>query len=217
MNIDAVDDYGWQDEGGLQSSGYIAPAVVATVTGLGAHRVCDIGAGNGHLCSLLAQAGLTVAGVEYDPHGVDIARQAHPSIPFFCMGVQDDPSPVLEACGAFDVVVSTEVIEHLYSPHHLPIFASKLLKPGGHLVVTTPYHGYAKNLLLSVFNKWDHHHTALWHGGHIKFWSRATLTKLLARVGFVDLRFRGVGRAPLLWKSMIVTGRVAAGPNSRAA
>ena len=207
MNIDAVDDYGWQDEGGLQSSGYIAPAVVATVTGLGAHRVCDIGAGNGHLCSLLAQAGLTVAGVEYDPHGVDIARQAHPSIPFFCMGVQDDPSPVLEACGAFDVVVSTEVIEHLYSPHHLPIFASKLLKPGGHLVVTTPYHGYAKNLLLSVFNKWDHHHTALWHGGHIKFWSRSSLTQLLEDNGFEVVRFQGLGRAPWLWKSMLLVAR----------
>ena len=50
----------------------------------------------------------------------------------------------------------------------------------------------------------DHHYTALWDGGHIKFWSRETLTKLLEEFGFRVTDFRGAGRLPYLWKSMLV-------------
>ena len=104
-------------------------------------------------------------------------------------------------------MVSTEVIEHLFSPHLLPVFARGMLAPGGVLILTTPYHGYLKNLLLSLFGKWDHHHTALWHGGHVKFWSRATLSTLLEGNGFELIAFHGVGRIPLLWKSMVLVAK----------
>ena len=47
------------------------------------------------------------------------------------MGVEDDPSEIISSEGLSDVVVSTEVVEHLYSPHMLPLFAYKCLSPGG--------------------------------------------------------------------------------------
>ena len=97
--------------------------------------------------------------------------------------------------------------DSLYSPHHLPQFAAPLLKDKGVLIITTPYHGYLKNLALSLFNKWDHHHTALWHGGHIKFWSKKTLSTLLADNGFELVAFSGVGRLPWLWKSMVIVAQ----------
>ena len=43
-------------------------------------------------------------------------------------------------------------------------------------------------------------------GGHIKLWSRRTLGKLLTDAGFVNLRFRGVGRVPGLWMTMAMSG-----------
>ena len=73
--------------------------------------------------------------------------------------------------------------------------------------MTTPYHGYLKNLALSLAGKWDHHHTALWHGGHIKFWSRRSLTKLLTAESFLHQQFLGVGRLPWLWNSMVLVMR----------
>jgi hypothetical protein len=87
------------------------------------------------------------------------------------------------------------------------MFARKLLPVGGYLVISTPYHGYLKNIALSIFNKWDKHHTVLWHGGHIKFWSRKTLTQLLQDNGFEVVGFVGAGRFPYLWKSMILVAR----------
>jgi 2-polyprenyl-3-methyl-5-hydroxy-6-metoxy-1,4-benzoquinol methylase len=181
--------------------------VLHVIARLKARRVLDLGAGNGALCGLLKKEGYSVAGCEYDAKGVEIARATYPEVPFYQYGVQDDPADLLAAEGKFDLVVSTEVIEHLFSPHHLPIFAARVLQDGGHLVVSTPYHGYLKNLLLSIFNKWDFHHSPLWHGGHIKFWSRQTLSKLLEENGFEVLEFRGVGRVAYLWKSMVLVCR----------
>lgn len=53
----------------------------------------------------------------------------------------------------------------------------------------------------------DAHFTALWDHGHIKFWSRRTLGALLAEAGLEVTGFQGAGRAPLLWKSMVVAAR----------
>ncbi len=176
---------------------------------IGARRVLDLGSGNGDMCGQLAGAGYDVVGVELDADGVRIARQAHPQLAFYNLGVQDDPQPLMQREGGrrFDAVVSTEVIEHLFAPHLLPAFAREVLIPGGHLIVSTPYHGYAKNLMLSLFDHWDRHHTALWHGGHIKFWSAATLSRLLEEQRFEVTGFNGVGRLPYLWKSMVLTAR----------
>lgn len=207
MTENVVADYGWSSAQGAESNDYIAPKIIEILQGLRVSRVLDLGAGNGALCLRLSSFGYRVVGVEYDRKGVEIARSAHPEIPFYNFGVQDDPAQLLAHEAAFDAVVSTEVVEHLFSPHLLPIYARGVLRPGGHLVVTTPYHGYIKNLVLSLLGKWDKHLTALWHGGHIKFWSRATLTRLLSEHGFEVVGFHGVGRFPYLWKSMVVVAR----------
>jgi len=204
-----VHDYGWTKTEGPESCGYIAPRILDLLAGLQAKRVLDIGSGNGSLCKSLQDAGLEPVGMEFDKGGIEISRRLYPEIRFYNYGVEDDPGELRRFEAEFDAVVSTEVIEHLFSPHLLPRFAARCLRRGGHLVLSTPYHGYAKNLALSVFDKWDAHHTPLWHGGHIKFWSRRTLSALLAENGYEVVDFGGVGRVPYLWKSMIIVARPA--------
>lgn len=82
-----------------------------------------------------------------------------------------------------------------------------LVRPGGGVVVSTPYHGYFKNVALAASGQMDKHFTALWDGGHIKFFSIDTLTRLPTGAGFVDLRFERAGRIPALAKSMICCAR----------
>jgi len=204
MTQNLVDDYGWDSPEGPQSCNYIAPHILLLLKNYNVKSVLDIGSGNGKLCSIIASKGYYVVGVEYDANGCSSASKMYPNIPFFNYGVHDNPELLMKHTGEFDAVVSTEVIEHLFSPHLLPKYAASVLKQGGYLIITTPYHGYLKNLALSIFNKWDHHHTALWHGGHIKFWSKSTLTQLLSNNGFKVIQFSGVGRLPLLWKSMVL-------------
>jgi 2-polyprenyl-6-hydroxyphenyl methylase/3-demethylubiquinone-9 3-methyltransferase len=106
--------------------------------------------------------------------------------------------------GAFDAAVSLDVIEHLYLPRELAKKAMELLRPGGTLVLSTPYHGYLKNLALAVTGRLDKHFTALRDHGHIKFFSTSTLAALLAEAGFEEVAFSYRGRFPFLWKSMVV-------------
>ena len=69
----------------------------------------------------------------------------------------------------------------------------QLSKKGGLVVITTPYHGYFKNLALSVLGAMDNHFTALWRHGHIKFFSIKTLKKLISFYKFeiIDIKFSG--------------------------
>lgn len=80
----------------------------------------------------------------------------------------------------------------------------RVFEIGGKLIITTPYHGFLKNLDLSIFNKWDSHHTVDWDGGNIKFFSFKSLGALLNDNGFKVIKITGVGRVPYLWKSMVV-------------
>lgn len=206
---ETVEGYGWKSSAAPYSYESITPRLLRVLHDLRVRRVCDVGSGNGVLAGALRAAGYHVVGVERDKEGVALSNQNHPGINFYNLGVEDDPATVISGEGAlFDAVVSTEVVEHLFSPHLLPAFARPLLREGGYLVVSTPYHGYLKNVAVSVSGKWDAHHSCLWHGGHIKFWSRKTLTQLLETNGFRVTAFSGVGRLPLLWKWMILVAVV---------
>src|SRR5690606_10377856 len=98
----------------------------------------------------------------------------------------------------FDTLISTEVIEHLYDPKGFIRFCKNILMQngGGEIIITTPYHGYFKNLLIALAGKWDEHVNPLWDGGHVKFWSKKTLSRLLSDEGFTVTDFVGCGRFP---------------------
>jgi 2-polyprenyl-6-hydroxyphenyl methylase/3-demethylubiquinone-9 3-methyltransferase len=103
--------------------------------------------------------------------------------------------------------LSLEVVEHLYSPRKWASTMFDLLEKNGTAIISTPYHGYLKNLTMAVTGKMDAHFTALWDHGHIKFWSQKTLKTLLLEAGFVNLSFHRVGRIAPLAKSMIVIAK----------
>ncbi len=171
-----------------------------------AARILDVGCGNGALCRELSSQGFEVVGVDPSPSGVAVARQALPEVRFEVMQVQEDLLERLQS-DPFDAVISTEVIEHVYDPRTFVKGCWNALKPGGSLIVSTPYHGYLKNLLIALAGKWDAHADPMWDGGHIKLWSRKTLTTLLSQTGFEDACFYGVGRVPFLWMSMVLAAQ----------
>jgi len=51
----------------------------------------------------------------------------------------------------FDAIWTTEVLEHLLEVRRTVSEFNRILRPGGLLVITTPYHGLVKNLILSLY------------------------------------------------------------------
>lgn len=164
-------------------------------------RVLDLGCGNGSLSHAIAEKKYEVVGIEESSEGIDVARTHFPDCQFLQASIYD--LPYLELDNSFDVVVSVEDIEQLFYPKELAKAAKKCLKPNGRLIITTPYHGYLKNLVLATSGKMDSHFHVLWDGGHIKFFSVKTLSQLLKTQGYTNIEFKFAGRFPYLWKSML--------------
>jgi 2-polyprenyl-3-methyl-5-hydroxy-6-metoxy-1,4-benzoquinol methylase len=118
-------------------------------------RILDIGCGNGSLSNFLAQQGYEVVGVEESESGVKLANQSFPSCRFIQGSIYD--LPYSELGDNFDIVIAVEVIEHLFYPKELVRSSKKCLKPNGGLILTTPYHGYLKNLVMAATGKMDNH------------------------------------------------------------
>mgnify|MGYP001480314827 CR=1 FL=1 len=198
----------WHNPEQTNAHKYLIPKILSILSKhhQPAHRnILDAGCGNGAIANILQRNGYKITAIDSSESGIDHAQRAYPNVHFRNISIYENLSETLKQ--KFDIIVSTEVVEHLTDPQ---LYAENLfnaLDDNGLLIVSTPYHGYLKNLTISIFNKWDNHFTVLWDGGHIKFWSYKTLKKLLSNAGFASFSFYGAGRLHFLWKSMIIVAQ----------
>ena len=201
-------DYGWE-EGATDAHKYLYKTLLNLLKGDKEKVILDIGCGNGSIANLLIKEGFTVYGIDASESGIKLARKSNPEN-FFLQIIDGSDEIPKELRGInFDIVISTEVIEHLYSPRDYIRFIKKVMPTkNGKLIISTPYHGYLKNLVMAVMNKMDKHYTVLWDGGHIKFWSVHTMKTLLNEFDYKVLKVKGSGRIPFLWKSMFIKAKI---------
>ncbi len=198
--------YKFESAGPTWASQYLWTPMLATVRAElpNGGRIFEVGCGNGAAAQKLAELGYDVTGIDPSEGGIAIAQRDMPKAKLAVGSAYDD---LASTYGTYPLVVSLEVVEHLFWPRKFATTVYDLLEPGGLAIISTPYHGYLKNLMLAVFDKFDSHWTPLWDGGHIKFWSERTLRTLLVETGFTEVRFLRAGRVPPLAKSMIALAR----------
>ena len=200
--------YGYTDPSPAHTESYLwAPIIAELATllpGSSSRRVFDLGCGNGAFARQLKTLGYEVTGVDPSEQGIAVARKADEALPLFLGSAYD---PLAVTYGTFPVLVSLEVVEHVYDPRTYARTVKDLLEPGGRAIISTPYHSYLKNLALALSGKMDAHFTALWDHGHIKFWSVRTLTELFTEQGLKVEKVIRAGRIPMLGKSMILIFR----------
>ena len=83
-----------------------------------------------------------------------------------------------------DLVWCSEVLEHVADTEHLLLEARRVLRPGGRLLVTVPFHGRVKAALIGLL-RFDAHFDPL--GQHLRFYTRS-LARAHARRGGVRRR-----------------------------
>jgi 2-polyprenyl-3-methyl-5-hydroxy-6-metoxy-1,4-benzoquinol methylase len=192
-------EYTYEDPELNGSHDYLLPPIEAEINRLKPQKLFDLGCGNGSVANYFSKH-CSVVGADLSKSAIQNAKIAYPHLRLELRSVYDD---LAKDFGTFPVVISLEVVEHLYDPRAYAKTLFDLVAPGGTAIVSTPYHGYIKNLAMAVTGQMDHHFHALWDGGHIKFWSVKTLGILLREVGFTAVRFDRVGRVKPLAKSMI--------------
>jgi 2-polyprenyl-6-hydroxyphenyl methylase/3-demethylubiquinone-9 3-methyltransferase len=201
--------YHYRSANNSHAHAYLLPTVTSVLeryfrdTGY-ERRVFDLGCGNGSVAACLAARGFQITGVDPSAEGVAQARAAFPQLQIEQGSAYDD---LARTYGTFPVVISLEVVEHVYSPRDFMRTVCELLQAGGMAVLSTPYHGYLKNAAIALSNSFDKHFDPLRDHGHIKFWSINTFTRLLNENGFTEISYHRVGRIPLLAKSMIAVAK----------
>ena len=204
---DNISGYRYDDNKLNASHDYLLPAVKAILANNlhSCQRIFELGCGNGSVANALSLHGFEVTGVDASEEGIAQAHQSYPDLNLRLGSAYDD---LRNQYGQFPIVISLEVVEHLYFPRKFARTVYDLLEPGGTAIISTPYHGYWKNLAMALTGKMDAHFTALWDHGHIKFWSFRSLHALLREAGFINIQFYRVGRIPILAKSMIAIARM---------
>ena len=99
--------------------------------------VLDVGCGAGLLCEPLALKGAQVTGIDATARNIEVARrhaaQSGVDVSYrHCLAEH-----LLDDERRFDVVLNTEVVEHVADPVQLMADCSQLLKPGGLMIVAT--------------------------------------------------------------------------------
>jgi SAM-dependent methyltransferase len=131
--------------------------------------ILDFGCGNGWFCAELATYG-EVTGIDLNEEAMQQAREKWPEITFIGGDLFSyEPQGVV-----FDLVVSQQVIAHVENQHEYISKTSRLLRPGGYLLLTTN-NKFVMDRLGS--SDWGSHRNQ----GHIENWlSRTALQRLVS-------------------------------------
>lgn len=134
-------------------------------------RVLEVGARSGEL-GLLLRDHFSYTGIELDAASARAARGA--GLEVFRASLTD----FVSLAGPYDAVLMFDVIEHLPNPHDAVAKIRELVRPGGHLVLSTP--DTESVTALALGRRWSAHKVP----EHIVLYSRSALVEMLENAGF---------------------------------
>jgi 2-polyprenyl-3-methyl-5-hydroxy-6-metoxy-1,4-benzoquinol methylase len=163
-----------------------------TLRNLPSGNFCDLGCGRGLILRRM-QDHHTCYGTDFDPGAVQYCKS---------QGLTVEQTDLNEASQlpfsnvGFDVITISEVLEHLLEPKNALRVINRHLKPGGTLVVTIPNAVplFSRlNLLFGRTVSWLHYPSQETdESGHIRFYTKKSMSRLLRQEGFVVEKVIGV-------------------------
>ena len=175
-------------------------------------RVLDVGCGEGRHTHAVAMADVDAVGLDLDRERLVAARE----------GFADEVADVAEATpgfvrgdafrlpfadGTFDVVVCSEVLEHLPDYRRAIDELDRVLAPGGHLAVSVPRYGPER----VCWALSEGYHQV--EGGHVRIFAGDDLRRAIEGQGLrlVDREHAHAFHAPYWWLKCFFWERDAAG------
>lgn len=160
-------------------------------------RILDVGCGGGILCEPLARLGAEVTGIDPVEESIEIAKThaegMNLPITYLACSIED----LSHGLPLFDVVVASEIIEHVAAPQDFLKASMAHLKPHGGMIVTT-FNKTLKSYLLGIVAaeyvlRWAPRGTHSWD----KFITPQDLSQFLSSLGLGDQELTGIAYSPL--------------------
>lgn len=149
--------------------------------------VLDVGAGNGILPRLLDGLGkkVTIDAIEPDPVARRLAKPLYREC--FDRSLESFLEDQGQNKNCYDFIVMADVLEHIANPEPSLKAILNLLGPGGSLLLSTPNVAFASIRLALVNGRFDYTDSGLLERTHLRFYTRATLLRLLQMCGLYVL------------------------------
>jgi SAM-dependent methyltransferase len=160
-------------------------------------RVLDLGFGAGRFVAALRDAGAEPVGVEIAERALERARRVAPGADLRLL--EPDGTLPLEH-GSVDLVWCSEVLEHVPDVAGLLAEVRRVLRPGGRLLATVPYHGRVQAAAIALL-RFDAHFDPL--GQHVRFFTAASLRATLANARLEPREVRPWGGVPLFRRGLL--------------
>jgi len=157
---------------------------------VGGAKVLDVGVDSGVFFALLDSIGCDVTGVGNNPTALSRVRHRFPSNALIQLDLNN---PLPFADGTFELIWAGDVFEHIPNTRVCVSESARVLKDGGRLMLTVPYHGRLKNILIALF-AWERHFDPFF--AHYKFFTHKMMDTVLRSCGMEIEKIRYVGR---LW------------------
>lgn len=143
----------------------------------GNNALLDIGCGEGHFLSVAKKMGWQAQGLEKAPYALEICKR------FNVNAMCADLLEVDLADNSYDIVMMSEVLEHLTQPREYLLKVNRILRKGGILRITTPNFNCITRFLLQ--DNWS-----LIYVEHLFYFTPKTLKSLLRKCNFKIIELR---------------------------
>jgi len=139
-------------------------------------KILDIGCGVGNLGEFLKKKFNSVI------YGIDISKtainEAKKKLDFVKRLDIEKEDPNFKPC-FFDVIVMTDVLEHLVNPKEILLKYKKYLKDNGYFVLVVPNIASIKIRLHLLSGKFDYANSGILDSSHLRFFTKKSIAKMI--------------------------------------
>ena len=167
--------------------------------GRSGERVLDLGCGAGRFLAVLREAGAEPVGVEVAQAAAERARE---NVPGADVRLLEPDGSLPLGHGEVDLVWCSEVLEHIADVGHALLEVRRVLRRGGRLLLTVPFHGRLQAAAIALA-RFDAHFDPL--GQHVRFFTARSLARTLEAAGFApaETEIRARGGVPALRRMLV--------------
>jgi len=144
-------------------------------------KVLDVGCCDGYIGRLLKQKNNRLVGIEADKTSAERAKKYYEEViigDIECISMQDEISR------NFDVILYSEILEHLKSPNRVLSAHRKLLNENGFIITVIPNVAFYRNRLSLLFGNWDYEESGVLDRTHLRFYTLKTAKELIQGAGY---------------------------------